>query len=218
MAFWNHLPYLARRLDRRRAEKDLDDELQAHLDLEIEGNLAAGMSPDEARRAARRKLGNLSIARQDVRAVWELPFVETTWKDLRHAARLLRARPGYAFAAILSLALGIGVCTAVWTVVDRVLLRRTPVHRLAVGDIVVVRLPGMPRVASPRDRPWLIKRVAALPGDPVPSAVAPAVDGAHVPPNRLVLLSDNPVGAIDSRQFGYLTPDLVLGRVVRRLA
>ncbi|HEU5475339.1 MAG TPA: S26 family signal peptidase [Actinophytocola sp.] len=102
---------------------------------------------------------------------------------------------------------------------DRVLLRRTPVHRLAVGDIVVVRLPGMPRVVGPRDRPWLIKRVAALPGDPVPSAVAPAVDGAaHVPPNRLVLLSDNPVGAIDSRQFGYLTPDLVLGRVVRRLA
>ena len=126
MGFWNHLPYLARRLDRRRAEKDLDDELQAHLDLEIEGNLAAGMSPDEARRAARRKLGNLSIARQDVRAVWELPFVETTWKDLRHAARLLRARRGYAFAAIVSLALGIGVCTAVWTVVDRVLLRPLP--------------------------------------------------------------------------------------------
>ncbi|HYU16287.1 MAG TPA: permease prefix domain 1-containing protein, partial [Candidatus Acidoferrum sp.] len=126
MSLWSHLLYLARRLDRRRAERELDDELRAHLELEIEGNLAAGMSPEEARRTARRKLGNLGIARQDVRAVWELRAVETTWMDLRHAARVLRARPGYTVAAVVSLALGIGVCTAVWTVVDRVLIRPLP--------------------------------------------------------------------------------------------
>lgn len=126
MAFWSQLSYLARRLDRRRAEKDLDDELRAHLELEIEGNLAAGMSPEEAERAARRKLGNLAIARQDVRAVWELPAVETTWMNLCYAARILRSRPGYTLAAVVSLALGIGVCTAMWTVVDRVVLRPLP--------------------------------------------------------------------------------------------
>ena len=94
MSLWSELRYLVRRLDRRRAEKDLEDELAVHLELEIERNLAAGQSPDDARRAARRKLGNLGIAREDARAVWQLRGVETLLRDLRHAARMLRARSG----------------------------------------------------------------------------------------------------------------------------
>jgi signal peptidase I len=98
---------------------------------------------------------------------------------------------------------------------DRVLVRRVPAHRLRAGDVVVVRLPG---ADGPRDRPWLIKRVAALPGDPVPAVVTPAVGDGPVPGGRLVVLSDNPAGAVDSRELGYLDAGLVLGRVVKQLA
>ena len=97
---------------------------------------------------------------------------------------------------------------------DRVLVLRVPAHRLRVSDVVVVRLPG---ADGPHDRPWLIKRVAALPGDPVPAVVTPAVGDGHVPDGRLIVLSDNPTGAVDSRELGYVDADLVLGRVVKQL-
>ncbi|MFD8492210.1 S26 family signal peptidase [Amycolatopsis sp. NPDC059657] len=96
---------------------------------------------------------------------------------------------------------------------DRVLVWRSGLSRLSVGDIVVACVPAL------ADRSWLIKRVAALPGDPVPAAVAKAVEGDEtVPPDRLVLLSDNAEGSVDSRRFGYAYGDLVLGLVVRRLS
>lgn len=104
---------------------------------------------------------------------------------------------------------------------DRVLVRRVPAHRLRVGDVVVVRLPGAGRADGAGDRPWLVKRVAALPGDPVPATVAPVAGDGRVPgrvPDRgLVVLSDNPAGAVDSRELGCLDVGLVLGRVVKRL-
>jgi len=137
MSMWSDLRYRIRRLDRRRAERDFDDELRIHLELEIEENLAAGMSPDEARRAARRKLGSAAVAKEDARAVWQVPFVETAWRDLRGAVRVLRVRPAYTLAAVLSLALGIGVCTAIFSAVDGILLRPLPFP--AADRIVEVR-------------------------------------------------------------------------------
>ncbi|WP_370942527.1 S26 family signal peptidase [Amycolatopsis sp. cg5] len=102
---------------------------------------------------------------------------------------------------------------------DRVLVWRSRFSRLSVGDIVVACVPTVARVPALADRSWLIKRVAALPGDPVPAAVAKAVEGDEtVPPDRLVLLSDNAEGSVDSRRFGYAYGDLVLGLVVRRLS
>ncbi|MBP2327579.1 signal peptidase I [Kibdelosporangium banguiense] len=101
---------------------------------------------------------------------------------------------------------------------DRVWVRRSSLPRLRVGDIVVARVPGIARThePGPRDRVWLIKRVAALPGDPVPQPVSAAVSGdKRVPPGHLILLSDNAADAVDSRQFGYVAHELVLGRVVR---
>jgi signal peptidase I len=97
---------------------------------------------------------------------------------------------------------------------DRVLALRTAPHRLVVGDVVVSRLPGLAvdEARGPRDRPWVIKRVAAVTGDPVPGAPAELV-----PPARLYLVGDNPDGGLDSRVFGLVHTDLVLGRVVRRL-
>ena len=103
---------------------------------------------------------------------------------------------------------------------DRVLVRRSSLSQLTVGDKVVVWMPGVDRTRqpTPRDRLWLVKRVAALPGDPVPEPVSAAVGGdERVPPGHLVLLSDNADGAVDSRQFGYVADELILGTVLRRL-
>jgi len=102
---------------------------------------------------------------------------------------------------------------------DRVLVRRSPLERLAVGNVVVASWPTLHESYQPGpDRPWLIKRVAALPGDPVPDSVSAVAGGeVHVPPDHLVLLGDNTEGSLDSRTFGCIPGDLVLGAVVRRL-
>jgi signal peptidase I len=102
---------------------------------------------------------------------------------------------------------------------DRVLVRRSPLERLTVGNVVVVSWPTVHHSYQPgSDRPWLIKRVAALPGDLVPDPVSAAAGREiHVPPHHLVLLGDNSEGSLDSRTFGCIPGDLVLGAVLRRL-
>lgn len=100
---------------------------------------------------------------------------------------------------------------------DRVLIRRVPLARLTVGDIVVARTPGIPRdyQPGPKDRLVLIKRVAALPGEKAPTVIG---RDERVPPEHLVLLSDNGTeDTVDSRLLGYFSADLILGRVVKRL-
>jgi signal peptidase I len=110
---------------------------------------------------------------------------------------------------------------------DRVLVRRRAGHRIRVGTVVVLRQPDA-RSGSSNDlapaavrishQRWLIKRVAALPGDPVPESVRPTVDGAAVvPAEMLVVLGDNSP-SVDSRTWGFVPTDHVLGLVVRRLS
>lgn len=107
---------------------------------------------------------------------------------------------------------------------SRVLVRRRRPDRLRRGDVVVVERPAPGRGWSdlpPLDnrltgREWIIKRLAALPGDGVPQSVRSAVGTGHVPPRSLVLLGDNPVSA-DSRLWGFFPSDRLLGVVVLRL-
>lgn len=106
---------------------------------------------------------------------------------------------------------------------DRVLVRRRPLRRIRTGDIVVVENPkhhrNGRRLGSPARHTWMIKRAVAVPGDPVPASLAATVSvaaGALVPDDRLLVLGDNTVASFDSRSYGYLSGDRVLGVVVRR--
>lgn len=112
---------------RSRVEQDIEDELRAHIEMRVEDNLAAGMSPEQAQRDARLRFGNPVGTKERVAAMDVALAVENIWSDIRYALRQVRKFPVFAATTVLTLALGIGATTAIFTVMNAVLLRSLPV-------------------------------------------------------------------------------------------
>ncbi len=112
--------------EREALDRDLDEELSAHLEMAMEENRRSGMSEAEARRAALAALGSVVAAREEHREARGLPLMETIWQDVRYSLRTLRRDAGFAVMAVLIAGLGVGACATVFSVVHTILLRSLP--------------------------------------------------------------------------------------------
>jgi putative ABC transport system permease protein len=129
---------ISRFFRRSRWDEERARELDAHLAMEADENIARGMNPEAARLAARRKLGNATSIREEIYQMNTVGLVDAVWHDLKYGLRGLRLNPGFAAVAILSLALGIGANTAIFELIDAVRLQALPVAN--AREIALVRL------------------------------------------------------------------------------
>jgi len=106
----------------------IDDEIRGHLEELERSYLRRGMTADEARRAARLAFGNVAVVREVYRSQRSLPSIESVLHDARYATRLLARHPGFTLTAVLTLALGIGLNTTLFTTIDAVMFRPLPVR------------------------------------------------------------------------------------------
>ena len=128
MSWASQIKHLYRRLRHpRKSEAELEEEVQSYFDVMVERQMLRGLTREEAERAARLEFGSPNRVTEKVREGRAGAEIETTWRDLRYGLRALRKNPGFAVAAVLSLGLGLGANTAIFTLVNTVMLKSLPV-------------------------------------------------------------------------------------------
>ena len=126
MKMWARVKALFRR---KQLERDLEEEVAFHLAMREEKKRARGIAADEAKYAARREFGNAMRVKEICLEMWSFASLETFWRDLRYGARALGKNPGFTMAAVLAIALGIGVNAGIFSVLNGVALRLLPIPR-----------------------------------------------------------------------------------------
>jgi putative ABC transport system permease protein len=157
-------------LQRQRIERELAEELESHLAMQIADNLRAGMSPEQARREALLKSGGLETSKESCRDRRGLPLIEAALRDFAHTMRQVRRSPGFTAVVVLTLALGIGANAAIFSIVDAVFLRRLPFpepQRLVNlnCDLAGTNMPdigmSIPELEDFRDRSGVFRELSA---------------------------------------------------------
>jgi putative ABC transport system permease protein len=188
--------------NKQRKDRELADEIESHVQLHIEDNIRLGMTPEEARRDAMIKLGGIESTKEAYRDQRTLPVIETLWQDLRYGARMLRKNPGFTFTAVLTLGLGIGATTAIFSLVSGVLLEPLPYEQS--GQLVhlwEMRPNGQPGDVSPgafmdwREHSASFEGVASMRGaaaNLTGTGQPERIDGLRVSANFLSILREHP--------------------------